>query len=133
MIRRPPRSTLFPYTTLFRSDVVGEEAAVAQAPAPKPVVVGVALEEFVCSAIGIADLPDLLAIADGLPVEFAQVHALARFHGNRRGPVVFSKHSVGKRAQRIGAGADVGDGEAAVRGAFGPELVDRKSVVQGKR
>src|SRR3712207_7318107 len=24
MIRRPPRSTLFPYTTLFRSDVDGE-------------------------------------------------------------------------------------------------------------
>src|SRR3712207_8351219 len=24
MIRRPPRSTLFPYTTLFRSDVVNE-------------------------------------------------------------------------------------------------------------
>src|SRR5256885_8894583 len=24
MIRRPPRSTLFPYTTLFRSDFVGE-------------------------------------------------------------------------------------------------------------
>src|SRR3712207_7431033 len=24
MIRRPPRSTLFPYTTLFRSDGVGE-------------------------------------------------------------------------------------------------------------
>src|SRR3712207_8761226 len=26
MIRRPPRSTLFPYTTLFRSAVVGLEA-----------------------------------------------------------------------------------------------------------
>src|SRR2546422_4248896 len=26
MIRRPPRSTLFPYTTLFRSPVVIEEA-----------------------------------------------------------------------------------------------------------
>src|SRR3712207_7178650 len=25
MIRRPPRSTLFPYTTLFRSDEPGEE------------------------------------------------------------------------------------------------------------
>src|SRR2546430_12603538 len=25
MIRRPPRSTLFPYTTLFRSEVGGEE------------------------------------------------------------------------------------------------------------
>src|SRR3712207_6889346 len=27
MIRRPPRSTLFPYTTLFRSDGVAEGAA----------------------------------------------------------------------------------------------------------
>src|SRR2546429_5490337 len=26
MIRRPPRSTLFPYTTLFRSRLLGEEA-----------------------------------------------------------------------------------------------------------
>src|SRR2546422_11414347 len=25
MIRRPPRSTLFPYTTLFRSDLAGED------------------------------------------------------------------------------------------------------------
>src|SRR3712207_8860283 len=25
MIRRPPRSTLFPYTTLFRSDRIGNE------------------------------------------------------------------------------------------------------------
>src|SRR5438876_8507237 len=26
MIRRPPRSTLFPYTTLFRSNVVADQA-----------------------------------------------------------------------------------------------------------
>src|SRR3712207_8639240 len=26
MIRRPPRSTLFPYTTLFRSTIVGADA-----------------------------------------------------------------------------------------------------------
>src|SRR5260221_2342654 len=26
MIRRPPRSTLFPYTTLFRSDILSEAA-----------------------------------------------------------------------------------------------------------
>src|SRR2546426_7535081 len=26
MIRRPPRSTLFPYTTLFRSGIAGESA-----------------------------------------------------------------------------------------------------------
>src|SRR3712207_7106325 len=29
MIRRPPRSTLFPYTTLFRSCEVGEECVIA--------------------------------------------------------------------------------------------------------
>src|ERR1035437_10777874 len=27
MIRRPPRSTLFPYTTLFRSDVIAQSRA----------------------------------------------------------------------------------------------------------
>src|SRR5256885_5509537 len=32
MIRRPPRSTLFPYTTLFRSDV---EHALGRAEAPR--------------------------------------------------------------------------------------------------
>src|SRR5258708_26131378 len=30
MIRRPPRSTLFPYTTLFRSQVGGEELRTEQ-------------------------------------------------------------------------------------------------------
>src|SRR2546425_4180988 len=34
MIRRPPRSTLFPYTTLFRSQL-----DVARAAAPEPVIV----------------------------------------------------------------------------------------------
>src|SRR2546429_5932610 len=35
MIRRPPRSTLFPYTTLFRSLWSGDRhAAVGQAPTP---------------------------------------------------------------------------------------------------
>src|SRR2546422_6702850 len=28
MIRRPPRSTLFPYTTLFRSPATGHESAI---------------------------------------------------------------------------------------------------------
>src|SRR3712207_7122332 len=30
MIRRPPRSTLFPYTTLFRSDVVAQHHLAVQ-------------------------------------------------------------------------------------------------------
>src|SRR3712207_7051505 len=47
MIRRPPRSTLFPYTTLFRSDVRAparghpdrrtQEPRVARSPRPAPV------------------------------------------------------------------------------------------------
>src|SRR5256885_9257559 len=32
MIRRPPRSTLFPYTTLFRSDVSGSMQPVERLP-----------------------------------------------------------------------------------------------------
>ena len=59
-------------------DVVGEEAGVAQRPAPEPVVVAVAFEELVGGAVGIADLPDLLAVADGLPVEFAEVERSCR-------------------------------------------------------
>src|SRR5687768_18269124 len=34
MIRRPPRSTLFPYTTLFRSDLGRPRAAPRRAAAP---------------------------------------------------------------------------------------------------
>src|SRR3712207_8660708 len=40
MIRRPPRSTLFPYTTLFRShsaSAAGHHGAVAAEPSPRPV------------------------------------------------------------------------------------------------
>src|SRR5438045_8861496 len=33
MIRRPPRSTLFPYTTLFRSVLIVDPAAAADPPA----------------------------------------------------------------------------------------------------
>src|SRR2546427_4669109 len=35
MIRRPPRSTLFPYTTLFRSPAAAGGALVRRAPAPQ--------------------------------------------------------------------------------------------------
>src|SRR3712207_7560741 len=36
MIRRPPRSTLFPYTTLYRSDAIAAAAAVAVPPLEWP-------------------------------------------------------------------------------------------------
>src|SRR5216683_4395496 len=40
MIRRPPRSTLFPYTTLFRSQRTPAEAPLARNAAAKDLVVG---------------------------------------------------------------------------------------------
>src|SRR3712207_8968082 len=36
MIRRPPRSTLFPYTTLFRSEAVGEVGGEISRPLRRP-------------------------------------------------------------------------------------------------
>src|SRR3712207_7768627 len=46
MIRRPPRSTLFPYTTLFRSRLVHLELAAERQQPPREVLqrVGVAVE-----------------------------------------------------------------------------------------
>src|SRR3712207_7534701 len=35
MIRRPPRSTLFPYTTLYRSGLVGGEGEAVERRAPR--------------------------------------------------------------------------------------------------
>src|SRR5256886_8603457 len=50
MIRRPPRSTLFPYTTLFRSQPA---AAVAATPIPQPSLKATA--ELGDAFVGIAD------------------------------------------------------------------------------
>src|SRR2546425_11503520 len=47
MIRRPPRSTLFPYTTLFRSDRVGPQVGKHLLEALDLIEVGEAAEEEV--------------------------------------------------------------------------------------
>src|SRR3712207_8083930 len=58
MIRRPPRSTLFPYTTLFRSRLVGREA-VAELDAPRHLVGGqvarAVVDDLLGRALGQAD------------------------------------------------------------------------------
>src|SRR3712207_6986109 len=50
MIRRPPRSTLFPYTTLFRSGVDADAAVAADADRDQVVGVGEADVDLVESA-----------------------------------------------------------------------------------
>src|SRR2546422_8557827 len=63
MIRRPPRSTLFPYTTLFRSHVLHEQEG-------DPFAVGV-LDEVghLLGALGVDDSADLRG--PGLPSTLA--------------------------------------------------------------
>src|SRR3712207_7830401 len=61
MIRRPPRSTLFPYTTLFRSAGVGERAHVVADHAERLAELGRQL-----------DRADLVALGRGLEDLHAQ-------------------------------------------------------------
>src|SRR3712207_6905446 len=70
MIRRPPRSTLFPYTTLFRSDIgdggaepgVGQRRLAVTDPAARGDLAGVAL---LGPLVGAREGDRLLAAEDG--------------------------------------------------------------------
>src|SRR5260370_26768886 len=68
MIRRPPRSTLFPYTTLFRSRLGGRRQHLAEQRAVLEGQRGGAQRRVVHRGIGIADLVG----AD--PVERSEEH-----------------------------------------------------------
>src|SRR2546427_13259750 len=52
MIRRPPRSTLFPYTTLFRSQTSGLEGSLVGIRAIAPAVGELASQEFFWKRLG---------------------------------------------------------------------------------
>src|SRR5688572_31691865 len=67
MIRRPPRSTLFPYTTLFRSVFI------------------VARRD--------RERLDVVACRSQLPVEIRQDLAASRLHGDRKSTRLNSSHS----------------------------------------
>src|SRR2546422_5966718 len=78
MIRRPPRSTLFPYTTLFRSElVVGEPELVGQ------IAAGV-VEDRVGDAHQVAE--------DRLPVGMAQVERDRPLAADRKSTRLNSSH-----------------------------------------
>src|SRR3712207_9089992 len=72
MIRRPPRSTLFPYTTLFRS---GQQFLKYQeAGRPMPVALAIGLEPAIpfCASTGVPRLVSELDVAGaikGAPIE----------------------------------------------------------------
>src|SRR3712207_7856460 len=68
MIRRPPRSTLFPYTTLFRSHLGEQDGLAPQAGGrEQPVALGLHPDDLRVGVLG--DLADEgLAVALGHPV-----------------------------------------------------------------
>src|SRR5256886_12315536 len=69
MIRRPPRSTLFPYTTLFRSDLYSLGAVAYFALLGRPPFEG-ATPEAILARQTTDDLPPLHASRGDVPREF---------------------------------------------------------------
>src|SRR3712207_7934991 len=81
MIRRPPRSTLFPYTTLFRSRVDAHAAVVdgdepAHLDLPRP---GVDVDDADVRAVGVREVR---RVVDGLRVEDRKSTRLNSSHAN---------------------------------------------------
>src|SRR3712207_8129629 len=90
MIRRPPRSTLFPYTTLFRSELVLLELEPAaerpsRAPAPRPALL--ALDDPRRLAEDVRALP-------GPPLEHGQrLERVAGLDADRKSTRLNSSHA----------------------------------------
>src|SRR3712207_7020153 len=80
MIRRPPRSTLFPYTTLFRSLRVGQEDE-------RPLRVAVGQRDALRVVVRVGDVPQLLDLGQVLPV------ALGAHRQDRKSTRLNSSHA----------------------------------------
>src|SRR5690625_7633304 len=98
MTRRPPRSTLFPYTTLFRSPVVFD-AAVTSGPAGIPAVVG-PLVAGRWSAWLLGQLP--VGIALGMSVGAALAMYVRRHDASWRQPTQHRTAMSREAAMQIG-------------------------------
>src|SRR5438094_8139076 len=76
MLPRPPRSTLFPYTTLFRSDQLLEQHAPDATAAPGPLDID---REVGDEPVGLAGIEDIEAPpTDDLTVRLRDDHRVAR-------------------------------------------------------
>src|SRR2546430_9162507 len=83
MIRRPPRSTLFPYTTLFRSRGLSSRARIAPWPTPLGNLGATTLDLFSLRSRWLRGLAPALVSSHGGPDEPHQF-ACDRRHGDRR-------------------------------------------------
>src|SRR3712207_6998836 len=78
MIRRPPRSTLFPYTTLFRSEEHDVLVAVAAAEAVDGLQVADAADDFLARVAALE--PEQVAAEGGEPAAVAEEVARSEEH-----------------------------------------------------
>src|SRR2546427_4252710 len=101
MIRRPPRSTLFPYTTLFRSavalDAVGRRQARAQ---PRTYPLARDRGEFIVQRAEVGNAPLMLGRDEAL-------EHLVLVHGQRQPPArVVDLEGLGRLGRLQAAGLD---------------------------
>src|SRR5260221_6045707 len=92
MIRRPPRSTLFPYTTLFRS-VYG---------ALPPEVRRRQADRFACGETEICVATDAIGMGLNLPADAVCFYETKKYDGKRVRPLTAMEvHQIGGRAGRF--------------------------------
>src|SRR3989441_11798860 len=101
MIRRPPRSTLFPYTTLFRSLLLLDEPAVGLAPPVRAQLIE--LIRRLAGQMGIA----VLLIEHAVDLVMAAADVVAVFNGGIKiagGTPGASRADLARREACLGAG-----------------------------
>src|SRR5438034_11323866 len=74
MIRRPPRSTLFPYTTLFRSVEPGDRVAYFLPMSPE-----VSIVSHACAHIGAVQVPVFSGFADRKSTRLNSSHTVISY------------------------------------------------------
>src|SRR3989442_15736915 len=85
MIRRPPRSTLFPYTTLFRSAAVLDAVGVTALPNGAPLLLPPSFTNTDRDLLRKALLPDVLRLDLARPATTLDVGANGLQNGRRAG------------------------------------------------
>src|SRR2546429_5767542 len=136
MIRRPPRSTLFPYTTLFRSNEIQPvylAPADARAAFERKSVDAWAIWDPFYAATELAIRPRVLANGEGLSGN-ASFYLAARGLVERHPQVLRALFDELTRADRLAQSARQ-EAVALVAGFSGLDAAvgDRKSGVEGKR
>src|SRR2546425_10796709 len=130
MIRRPPRSTLFPYTTLFRSDLLERQAAEWK-PACVGLVNGGSREQGAGSGasclVEAATRPDVQIVVNGIVGAAGLEATLAALAAGKR-VALANKETLVMAGELVTRTAREGDGERSEERRVGKEGRSRWSA-----